>query len=893
MEQEVRELRLQAVAKELNVSYLHLYEELEKVGLQPEKKQHSAKISAAAYEYLLKKFSKDRHEKEKATQIGLNSRVEKEKPRETPAVKPSASATPAAEKPAQKIATSTVKVEGPRVVDKVDPDKLEAVTSGRRRTAKKTTAPEEKSVAEAPAPPIETKDAEPKAEETHTAEAPPQPEKISRKPTQLPGVKLLGTVNLPTEKPQRTKPAEEVTREAPAGRRPRTRIYTNKADRPITERPPLRTDGDVQRRQQPLKEKAPETPEKSTAERIREIRSRMAPQPKAKGIKTRQKPSSAPQRALSENQKTGGQEGEILQVTEFVSPRELGELLNVPANEILQKCLNLGQVVSINQRLEAVLIELIAAEYGRNVQFISFEEQTRMEDEEQLDDPALLVPRPPVVTIMGHVDHGKTSLLDFIRQTNVVAGEKGGITQHIGAYEVTLENQKKLTFLDTPGHEAFTAMRARGAKLTDVAVIVIAADDGVMPQTKEAISHAQAAGVPIIFALNKVDKPGASPERIRQQLADMNLLVEEWGGKYQSQEISAKTGQGVHELLEKILLEAELLDLKANPHRNATGTVIEATKDRGKGYVANLLVQNGTLHIGDILVAGAQFGRVRNMFNERGHRIDAAGPSTPVQVLGLEGLPQAGEKFKVFDSEQPARDLAQRRQQILREQGLRTRKHITLEEIGRRRALGNFKELNVIVKADFDGSMQAITDALAKLSTPEINIKVIHQAVGQITENDVNLAATSDAVIIGFQVRPSPQARQLAEKEKIDIRLYSVIYHMVEELTDAMEGMLEPHIVEKFIGTAEVRQVFRIKKVGTVAGCQVTEGKIQRSNKVRVVRDGIVVFTGELASLKRFKDDVREVVSGQECGLAIKNYNDIKEGDVIEAFEEEEVRRKL
>ncbi|MCS6991100.1 MAG: translation initiation factor IF-2 [Chitinophagales bacterium] len=899
MDQEVRELRLLPVAKELNVSYHHLYEELERVGLQPEKKQPNAKISPAAYEHLLKVFSKDRHEKEKATQLGLSNRLsDKEKHREsivTPSPKAPPTVTTTQEKPKEKVVTSHVSLEGPKVITKIDPDKLETKRSARRRV--------KKTVEEAPtAPETDAQGATTVITEEVKAPEPPvtpsHPDLISLKAPVLPGTKVVGKVELPVEeRVTKTKSTEEppkIEKAPEQRRRPRKRIY--KTDKipppaPTTERVPPKAE--PERKAVGPKEKPDIEHEKSAQDRIREILTRMMPQPKTRPTRARHQEAARPAGGSEQSADTKAAEAKTIMVTEFISPNELAKLLNVEPNDILAKCLELGQIVSINQRLEADLIELISAEYGYRVQFISLEEQELLEEQEQPDDPSLLQPRPPVVTIMGHVDHGKTSLLDFIRQSNVVAGEKGGITQHIGAYEVTLENQKKITFLDTPGHEAFTAMRARGAKLTDIAVIVIAADDGVMPQTKEAISHAQAAGVPIIFAFNKMDKPGASADRIRQQLADMNYLVEEWGGKFQSQEISAKTGMGVNELLEKILLEAELLDLKANPNKPARGTVIEATKDRGKGYVANLLVQDGTLHIGDIIVAGAQYGRVRNMFNERGNRVVAAGPSTPVQVLGLEGLPQAGEKFRVYESEQRARELAQKRQQILREQGLRTRKHITLEEIGRRRALGNFKELNLIIKADVDGSVEALADALQKLSTPEINFKILHRAVGQITESDVNLALTSDAIIIGFQVRPSPQARVLAEREKIDIRLYSVIYHAVEELKAAIEGMLKPSIVEKNIGTAEVRQIFHIKKVGTVAGCLVTEGKVQRSNKVRVIRDGIVVFTGALASLKRFKDDVREVVSGQECGLAIKSYNDVREGDILEFFEEEEVRRKL
>ena len=587
-----------------------------------------------------------------------------------------------------------------------------------------------------------------------------------------------------------------------------------------------------------------------------------------------------------------------IQVTEFISVSELANLLDVSYAEVIGKCMSLGMMVSINQRLDAEVIELVASEFGYVVEFMGLEDVDELIEDDYEDDPAELSHRAPIVTIMGHVDHGKTSLLDYIRSSKVVAGEAGGITQHIGAYEVELANGKHICFLDTPGHEAFTAMRARGAKVTDIAVIVIAADDAVMPQTKEAISHAQAAGVPMIFAINKVDKDGSNPEKIREQLAGMNLLVEEWGGKYQSQELSAKTGMNVDSLLEKILLEAELLDLKANPDKDSSGTIIEATLDKGRGYVTTVLVQSGTLKIGDLVVSGQHFGRVKAMFNERNKRVDNAPPSTPVLLLGLNGAPQAGEKFKVFEDESEAKETASRRGQILREQGIRTKKHITLDEIGRRLALGNFKELNLIIKGDFDGSVEALSDSLQKLSTEEIAIRVVHKAVGAITESDVLLATASDAIIVGFQVRPSLQASKLAEKENIEIKTYSIIYNAIEEIKSAMEGMMEPKIQEKVVANVQVKEVYKFDK-GTVAGCQVMEGKISRNSKVRLIRDGIVIYptgegaTAELASLKRYKDDVKEVVSGMECGLTVKNYNDLRVDDIVEAYEEEEVKRTL
>jgi len=582
----------------------------------------------------------------------------------------------------------------------------------------------------------------------------------------------------------------------------------------------------------------------------------------------------------------------ILKITEFVSVNELATLMNVPANEVIATCMNLGLFVSINQRLDAESLSVIADEFGYKIEFITVEVQSDI-IENETDKPEDLIPRPPIITVMGHVDHGKTKLLDYIRNTNVVAGEAGGITQHIGAYSVKHVSGRMITFLDTPGHEAFTAMRARGAQLTDVAIIVIAADDGVKPQTVEAINHAQAANVPMVFAINKIDKPGANPDKIREELSGMNLLVEEWGGKYQSQEIAAKPGTNVNLLLDKVILEADLLELKANPNRDAVGVVIESSLDKGRGYVSNLLVNNGTLHVGDIVLAGSYHGKIKAMFNERNQKLTEAGPSLPVQILGLNGAPQAGDKFNVIKTEQIARETANKRMQIIREQGLRTQKHITLEEIGRRLAIGNFKELNVIVKGDVDGSIEALSDSLIKLSNEEIQVNVIHKAVGQISESDIMLAAASNAVIIGFQVRPSVNARKLAEKEEIQIRLYSIIYDAIDEIKQAMEGMLSPVIKEEIIGSAEIRQVFKIGKVGTVAGCMVNEGKIYRTSKIRVIRDGIVVFTGELGSLKRFKEDVKDVASGLECGLNIERFNDINEGDIVEAFKETEVKKKL
>lgn len=585
-------------------------------------------------------------------------------------------------------------------------------------------------------------------------------------------------------------------------------------------------------------------------------------------------------------------QSKTIKVTEFVTANELAIMLDVPVTQIISTCMSLGMFVSINQRLDAETLTIVADEFGYEVEFVKPEdEENGLLDEP--DAPEDLVPRAPIVTVMGHVDHGKTSLLDFVRKTNVIAGEAGGITQHIGAYEVTLETGRKITFLDTPGHEAFTAMRARGAQVTDIAIIVIAADDSVMPQTKEAINHAQAAGVPIVFAFSKIDKPTANADKIREQLSAMNILVEDWGGKYQSQEISGKTGQGIDLLLEKVLLEAELLELKANPNKRAVGTVIEAALDKGRGIVTTVLIQAGTLKIGDPILAGSYSGRVKALHNERGIRVERAGPSTPVQVLGMQGAPTSGDKFNVMESEVEARQVANKRLQLQREQGLRTQKHITLDEIGRRLAIGNFKELNIIVKGDVDGSIEALSDSLLKLSTEQIQVNIIHKSVGQISESDVLLASASDAIIIGFQVRPSSSARKLAEAEQIDIRLYSIIYDAINEVKAAMEGMLDPEFEEKITSNVEIREVFKISKVGTIAGCMVLDGKITRNSKVRVVRDGVVVYTGELASLKRFKDDVKEVSAGYECGLNIQNFNNIEVGDIVESYEQVEVKRKL
>ena len=645
----------------------------------------------------------------------------------------------------------------------------------------------------------------------------------------------------------------------------------------------------------PMTEAEQEEMQKEIQKQIKETYARMNENKKGNfGAKHRKEKRELASQRMQEEMEMQELEQKVLKVTEFVTVNDLATLMNnTPVTKVIGACMSLGMMVSINQRLDAETLVLVAEEFGYEVEFVTANLTDAIAQGEAEDTDEDLLPRPPVITVMGHVDHGKTSLLDHIRNANVIAGEAGGITQHIGAYHVELPDGQRITFLDTPGHEAFTAMRARGAKMTDVAIIIVAADDCIMPQTVEAINHAQAAGVPMVFAINKIDKPGANPEKIREQLSQMNILVEDWGGKYQCQEISAKKGIDVDLLLEKVLLESEMLDLKANPNKKAAGAVIESSLDKGRGYLATILVQNGTLRVGDVMLSGCYTGKVKAMFNERGQKVDEAGPSTPVSVLGLNGAPTAGETFVVMADEKEAKDIANKREQLIRIQGIKTQKHMTLEEIGRRIAIGNFKELNVIVKGDVDGSVEALSDSIIKLSTEEVRVNVIHKAVGAISESDILLAAASDAIIIGFQVRPMPSARKLAEKEEIEIRLYSVIYDCINELKSGIEGMLEPEQKEVVTATAEVQETFKISKVGTIAGCIVREGKLQRTAKVRVIRDGIVVYTGELGSLKRFKDDVKEVHMGMDCGLNIQGYNDIKVGDVVEAYTIEEIKRTL
>ncbi|HSO78312.1 MAG TPA: translation initiation factor IF-2 [Bacteroidales bacterium] len=837
------------------------------------------------------------------------ARKEPEAPVKEPVPEPVAEVKP---KPEEAIAEKTEPVTektGPKVLRTIDLSKIQ----GKQEKGAKKGAPAK--VAEKPAEPV--KEVAPVADvkPEHPVAPPPVVEEVpvqteSKEPeiyrpgvSKLSGLTIVGSINLP--EPIVRKPRESAAdeRQKRDDRKKRERIKAKPRekvalDQPVAAPVDPRKDkkpGTVPQKDHRDKKKSfrtlrPEVDKEDVSKNIRDVNLLMS-KGKSKVAKYRRDKRDAVSQRMRDEDDKKELEKSVLKVTEFVSVNELATMMEVPVIDIISTCMSLGLIVSINQRLDAETMAMLAEEFGFSVEFVSAELQEAVrEDEDTAED---LVHRPPIVTVMGHVDHGKTKLLDYIRNTNVIAGEAGGITQHIGAYSVLLDNGKIITFLDTPGHEAFTAMRARGAQITDIVIIVVAADDGVMPQTREAINHAHAAGVPIIFAINKIDKQQANADKIREELATMNFLVEEWGGKYQSQEISAKSGLNIDFLLEKILLQAEMLDLKANPEKAALGTVIESSLDKGRGFVSTILVKAGTLKLGDVVLAGSCFGHVKAMYNERNQKITEATPSTPVLILGLNGAPQAGDKFNVMQSDKEAKEIATKRAQLQREQGLRTQKHITLDEIGRRIAIGNFQELNIIVKGDVDGSVEALSDSLIKLSTQEIQVNIIHKAVGQISESDILLAAASNAVVVGFQVRPSLSARRIAEKEGIDIRLYSIIYDAIEEIRAAMEGMLSPEIKEEIVATIEVREVFNIGKVGTIAGCFVREGKINRNTKVRVIRDGIVVFTGDLGSLKRFKDDVKEVTSGYECGLNIDNFNDIKLGDVIEGYQTVSVKKTL
>ena len=848
--------------------------------------------------------------------------AKEEAPKETPKVVEPETKAPEKVEPEKKPETKEETTSGIslNIVGKIDLDPKPRQEKKQEKKAEKQPAQPQEKKKEKPLQPKpvekEKKQENPvKEAPAKEEEKPVEPRVIKLEAPKLTGPTVLGTLELPVEKkggrPEDSKKKKrkriiggkpEGSSENPTG--PNVNAGGKKQDggKPGKGQKPADQGGKKGLKDSPKpskkdkkgkREEKPELSEEEISKQIKDTLARLAPMGKSKTSKHRREKRQAVAGTMMEEMMRQEADQKVLKVTEFVTANELATMMNVPVVKVIGTCMSLGMPVSINQRLDAEALTVVAEEFGFQVDFVSADVQEAIAETDEKDREEDLVPRAPVVTVMGHVDHGKTKLLDYIRNTNVVAGEAGGITQHIGAYEVTTESGKKITFLDTPGHEAFTAMRARGAKITDVAIIVIATDDSVMPQTVEAINHAQAAGVPIVFALNKIDKPTANPDKIREQLANMNILVESWGGKYQDQEIAAKIGLNVDALLEKVLLEAELLDLKANPNRLAKGTVIESALDKGRGYVAKILVQNGTLKIGDMVLAGTTFGKVKAMFDDHNRPVKEAGPSTPVLLLGLNGAPMPGDAFNVMTDEREVKAIANRREQLQREQTRRTSPHITLDEIGRRIAIGDFKELNIIVKADVDGSVEALADSLLKLSTEEVQVNVIHKSVGAISESDVMLASASNAVIVGFNVRPTAQARKMAENEKIDIRLYSIIYTAIEEIKAAIEGMLAPEIEEVVTCNLEIRETFKISKVGTIAGCMVLDGKITRNTKIRVIRDGIVIYTGVLGSLKRYKDDVKEVSAGMDCGLNIENFNDIKVGDIIEGYTEKEVARKL
>lgn len=891
------EYRLSQVARKLNVGKNTILEFLKEKGYEVDSNPNS-KIAQEQYDMLARAFADSAHDKEEASELTIGGKTDnmvidaekgssdEKSEDERILIKDNVGSEPEPEK-----ISARTKLDGPKVVGKIDLDKKKkedakeekpAKEEAKKETEEKQEKKDEKRP-EAKEDKTESKPAE--KEETKKEEKEEEKDKgvIKAKADSLRGLKVLDKIELPKDKP---KPVASSDSNQDRKKRPRKRIQSGGG--------PQRGGGRGDRGRTQSGRKTEELSDKEIQDKIKATLAKLSGGGGKGGSqrsKYRKDKRSARAEEEEERQQQAEEASKTLKVTEYISANDLASLMDVSANDVISACMSLGMFVSINQRLDAETITVIADEFGFDVDFTEAKEETDIIEEQ--DDESTLVDRAPIVTIMGHVDHGKTSLLDFIRESKVTEGEAGGITQHIGAYDVMTNSGKRVAFLDTPGHEAFTAMRARGAKITDVAIIVVAADDSVMPQTKEAINHAQVAGVPIVIAINKIDKPNANPDKIKEDLSNINILVEDWGGKYQCQHVSAKTGEGIDELLDKVLLEAELLELKANPDKPAVGSVVEASLDKGRGYVSTIMVQAGTLRVGDVVLAGPYFGKVKAMFDHRGQKLQEAGPSTPVLMLGLDGAPQAGDKFNVMESDREAREVANKREQILREQSIRTKKHITLDEIGRRLAIGSFKELNVIVKGDVDGSIEALADSLLKLSTEEVQVNILHKAVGQISESDVLLASASDAVIVGFQVRPSSGARRLAEIEEIEIRLYSIIYDAINDVKDAMEGMLEPTSEEVITGNIEVRDVFKISKVGTVAGCYVTDGIVKRSNQVRLIRDGIVVYTGEINQLKRFKEDVSEVKSGYECGLSIKNFNDIKVGDVIEGFEVKEVKRTL
>ncbi|MDH4091124.1 MAG: translation initiation factor IF-2 [Cyclobacteriaceae bacterium] len=913
-------IRLSQAARKLNVGHNTILDFLADKGFEVENNPN-AKLSPEQFALLSKEFASSATEKLEASGLSIgvkhsedivieseNDVVKKRSDEEESNIMIKNLGSKdliAKEEPRpEKIEPEKKKLGGIKVVGKIELKKKTTPAKVKKGAKESVAETETEPSAAAKEEPVIIKEPAKHDEPPVTKEEPLQVEEklqdqelIKGRADKLQGLKVLDRIQLPEKKKDAPVASSDAQKDN-KGKRPRKRIPSEGQDTQQTQQggaPRVPRTGQPQRGragQQQRVQKAEPT-EKEIQDQIKATLAKLSGGGTKKGSgakyrrEKRQANSDAQEQQLIQEQEAS----KTLKVTEFISANDLASMMNVSVNDVISTCLSLGMFVSINQRLDAEAITVITDEFGYAVQFTSAEEELEME--EDIDKEEDLVPRAPIVTIMGHVDHGKTSLLDYIRNTKVTASEAGGITQHVGAYDVTTKSGNKIAFLDTPGHEAFTAMRARGAKLTDIAIIVVAADDDVMPQTKEAINHAQVAGVPIVIAINKVDKPSANPEKIRESLSKINILVEEWGGKYQSQEISAKSGVGIEALLEKVLLEAELLNLKANPDRYATGSIIEASLDKGRGYVSTLMVQTGTLHVGDVLLAGANYGRVKAMFDDTGKKVLVAGPSTPVVVLGLDGAPQAGEKVTVLETDREARDIATKRGQIMREQSIRTRKHITLDEIGRRLAIGNFKELNVIVKGDVDGSVEALTDSLLKLSTQEIQVAIIHKGVGQISESDVLLASASDAIILGFQVRPSVAARRVAENEEIEIRLYSIIYDAINDVRAAMEGMLAPETEEVIVGNAEVREVFKISKIGTIAGCMVTDGSVKRNNPIRIIRDGIVVYAGKLGSLKRHKDDSSEVKTGFDCGIGVDGFNDMQVGDVIESYEQREVKRTL
>ncbi|MDO5588723.1 MAG: translation initiation factor IF-2 [Bacteroidales bacterium] len=944
-------IKISKAVKDLNIGMQTARDFLKKNEIEVDD-NINARISDEAYNLLIQKFKPAMQQKKAAEQIIHDRKEEKaaqaaekkrreaeesktvevaiQKPKVLGKIELDAKGNPVAPKPAAPEAPKAEEV-------KMEEKKAEEQKPAPAELPKEETKPEPAAVepkkeekapaepkVEKPQPVAESPVVEQKKEEAPAPAPQAEPETISNAP-RMQGPKVVGKIDLsalnqstrPKKKTKEEKRNERINKEkarqganADGEKRKRKRIGKEKVDIEKSVQQQSQGGGNQKRgnqqnaanaqnanagkRNKKDKNKRPfkaEVSEEDVQRQMKETLARLTNKPQKKGAKWRREKREAFREEERAEAAEAAAESKILKLTEFVTANDLAAMMNVPINKVIGTCMSIGVMVSINQRLDAETINIVAEEFGYKTEYESADVAEQIHEEE--DNPEDLESRPPVVTVMGHVDHGKTSLLDHIRNANVIAGEAGGITQHIGAYNVKLKNGRRITFLDTPGHEAFTAMRARGAKVTDIVIIIVAADDAVMPQTVEALNHASAAGVPIIFAINKIDKPGANPDKIKEELANLNYLVEEWGGKYQSQDISAKKGIGVAELLDKVLLEADMLELKANPHRKATGSIIESSLDKGRGYVATLLVDNGTLHVGDIILAGTHYGKVKAMFNERNQRIQEAGPSSPALILGLNGAPTAGDKFNVMDTDQEARQIANKREQLQRELGLRTQKRFTLEDIARRKALGEFHELNVIVKGDVDGSIEALSDSLLKLSTPEVQVNVVHKAVGAISESDVTLAAASNAYIIGFQVRPSADAKRLAAQEGVDIRIYSIIYDAIEEVKSAMEGMLAPDIKEEVIGNVMVKEVYHISKVGTIAGAMVMDGKIKRNCKVRVIRDGIVRYTGALASLKRFKDDVKEVTNGFECGLSIAGYNDILPDDMLEAFEEVEVQKSL